>query len=373
MTQDARSMLEGRFARLREGMQADEVDVLLVSPSADYRYLTGLIPPVPTRLTFLVVPAEGDIDLVTPSLEAAGFETHTELQGLITPVPWSDGDDPAAVAADRIRRHGPVRRLAVSDRTWAKHLVPLSDRLSGAQIAPGGALIGAVRAVKDASEIAALDEAASRVSAVSGQLADLNWTGRTEREVAADVAARMRDAGHEEVSFVILASGPHSANPHGMPTDRTIVQGDVVQLDFGGKVGSYSSDIARVVTVGEPTEEVREVYEIVVRAYEAGVAAAQVGASGEMVDAAARSVIADAGYAENFLHRTGHGIGLDEHEEPFIIAGNTQPLVAGNVFSIEPGIYLADRFGARLENIVALEENGPRELSRDSHEIIVVE
>ena len=197
--------------------------------------------------------------------------------------------------------------------------------------------------------------------------------GPTEREAAAEVAARLRDAGHEEVSFVILASGPHSANPHGMPTDRKIEQGDVVQSISAARSDSYSSDIARVVSVGEPTAEVREVYDIVVRAYEAGVAAAQVGASGEAVDAAARSVISDAGYGENFLHRTGHGIGLDEHEEPFIIAGNTQPLVPGNVFSIEPGVYLADRFGVRLENIVALEETGPRELSRDSHEIIVVE
>jgi Xaa-Pro aminopeptidase len=373
MTQDARQTLESRFERLRARMREDEVDVLLVSPSADYRYVTGLVPPVPTRMTFLVVPADGEIRLVTPSLEAAGFESHTELQGLVTPVAWSDGDDPASVAADAVRSNGPARRVAVSDRTWAKHLVPLVDRLSGAQIVSAASVIGPVRAVKDASEIAALGEAAQRVQEVAGQLADMRWTGRTEREAADEVASRMREAGHEEVNFVILASGPHSANPHGMPTDRAIQTGDVVQLDFGGKVGSYSSDIARVVTVGEPTGEVREVYDIVVRAYEAGVAAARVGATGEEVDAAARSVISDAGYGERFLHRTGHGIGLDEHEEPFIIAGNTQPLVAGNVFSVEPGIYLADRFGVRLENIVALDETGPRELSKDSHELIVVD
>jgi D-alanyl-D-alanine dipeptidase len=173
------------------------------------------------------------------------------------------------------------------------------------------------------------------------------------------------------VSFVILASGPNSANPHGMPTDRVIARGDVVQIDIGGKVDSYSSDIARVVSIGEPSDEVREVYVVVNRAYEAALTAAQVGASGETVDAAARAVITDAGYGSNFLHRTGHGIGLDEHEEPFIIAGNTQALVAGNVFSIEPGIYLADRFGVRLENIVVLGGDGPRELSRDSHEIVI--
>jgi Xaa-Pro aminopeptidase len=348
------------------------VDVLLVSPSADYRYLTGLVPPVPTRLTFLVVPLEGAIELVTPSLEAAGFQTHAELQGLIEPVPWSDGDDPAAVAAARVQGHGTPKRVAVSDRTWARHLIPLTDRLEGVQIVTGGALLGPVRAIKDAGEIAALAEAAQRVSQVTDQLAEIDWVGRTERAVAADIATRMRDAGHEDVTFTILASGPNSANPHGMPTDRVIAPGDVVQIDIGGKVGSYSSDISRVVSIGEPTGEVREVYGIVRRAYEAALAAAQVGASGEAVDAAARDVITDAGYGPNFLHRTGHGIGLDEHEEPFIIAGNTEPLVPGNVFSIEPGIYLPDRFGARLENIIALEENGPRELSRDSHEIVVI-
>jgi Xaa-Pro aminopeptidase len=368
---DVRGSLENRFARLRARMADAGVDVLLVSPSADYRYLTGLVPPVPTRLTFLVVPLEGTIELVTPSLEAAGFEMHEELQGLIEPVPWSDGDDPAEVAAASVRRRGTTRRVAVSDRTWAKHLVPLSDRLSGTAIVAGGALLGAVRAVKDTSEIDALDEAAGRISRVTDRLAELEWIGRSEREIAADVAERMRESGHEEVSFVIVASGPHSANPHGMPTNRKVEHGDVVQIDIGGKAGTYSSDIARVVSVGEPSDEVREVYSIVVRAYEAALAEAAVGITGEAVDAAARAVITDAGYGSNFLHRTGHGIGLDEHEEPFIIAGNTEPLVAGNVFSIEPGIYLPDRFGVRLENIVALEDTGPRELSRDLHEIIV--
>jgi Xaa-Pro aminopeptidase len=365
------SALEDRFARVRARMAETGVDVLLVSPSADYRYLTGLLPPVPTRMTFLVVPLEGAIELVTPSLEAAGFETHTELQGLIAPVPWSDGDDPAAVAAARINAHGKPTRVAVSDRTWARHLVPLIAELPDAQIVAGGPLLGPVRAIKDATEIAGLAEAGRRVSQVTDQLADLRWAGRTEREVADDIAARMRDAGHEEVTFVILASGPNSANPHGMPTDRVIAAGDVVQVDIGGKVDGYSSDISRVVSIGEPSADVRDVYEVVSRAYEASLAASQVGASGETVDAAARTVITDAGYGPNFLHRTGHGIGLDEHEEPFIIAGNTEPLVAGNVFSIEPGVYLPDRFGVRLENIVALEESGPRELSRDSHEIVV--
>ena len=348
-----------------------DVDVLLVSPSADYRYLTGLVPPVPTRLTFLVIPLEGAIELVTPSLEAAGFETHAELQGLIDPVPWSDGEDPAAIAAARIRRHGAPRRIAVSDRTWARHLVPLTDLFIGTPIVAAGQLLGPVRAIKDAAEISTLAEAGRRVSQVTDQLAEIEWTGHTERAVAADIAGRMRAAGHEEVSFVILASGPNSANPHGMPTDRVIARGDVVQIDIGGKVDSYSSDIARVVSIGEPSDEVRDVYAVVNRAYEAALTVARVGASGGTVDAAARAVITDAGYGPNFLHRTGHGIGLDEHEEPFIIAGNTQALVAGNVFSIEPGIYLADRFGVRLENIVALGGDGPRELSRDSHEIVI--
>jgi Xaa-Pro aminopeptidase len=322
-------------------------------------------------MTFLIIPRDGPIELVTPSLEAAGFETHTELQGLVSPVPWSDGDDPAAIASARINGNGKPKRVAVSDRTWARHLVPLIQALAGTEVVPGGPLLGPVRAIKDAAEIEGLANAGRRVSQVTDHLADIQWAGRTEREVASDIAGRMRDAGHEEVTFVILASGPNSANPHGMPTDRVIADGDVVQVDIGGKVDSYSSDISRVVSIGEPSAEVREVYGVVSDAYEASLAAARPGATGEAVDAAARAVITTAGYGPNFLHRTGHGIGLDEHEEPFIIAGNTEPLVAGNVFSIEPGIYLPDRFGARLENIVALEEGGPRELSRDSHEIIV--
>lgn len=367
----SRLSLEDRFARLRACMSHADVDFVLVGPSADYRYLTGLLPPLPTRLTFLIVPLEGQVELVTPRLEAAGLETHEELSGLVEPVPWDDGDDPAAAAAARVRSGGTPGRVAVSDRTWARHLVPLIERLPGTEIVTAGSLIGAVRAIKDADEIAALAEAGRRVSRVIDQLQDLAWLGRTERAVASDIASRMREAGHEEVSFVILGSGPNSANPHGLPTDRVIERGDVVQVDIGGKVNGYSSDISRVVTIGEPNDEFRAVYDVVVGAYEAALDAARVGAPAEAVDGVARAVITEAGYGPCFLHRTGHGIGLDEHEEPFITAGNGQPLAAGHVFSIEPGIYLAGRFGVRLENIVALEESGPKVLTRDSREFVV--
>jgi Xaa-Pro aminopeptidase len=358
-------MTSERFARLRARMADENVDAVLVGPSADFQYLTGLKPPLPTRLTLLVVPQEGTVQLVTPSLEAAGHE----LDRAIEPVPWDDGDDPAAIVAACVDG---ARRVAVSDRVWARHLLPLLDRLERTDVVPAQPLLGPLRAVKDAGEVDALAEAGRVVSDVVAHLEELEWQGRSEREVAAEIARRMRDVGHEEVSFVILASGPNSANPHGLPTDRRVERGDVVQVDIGGKVGAYSSDISRVVVVGEPTDEFRRVYEVVVAAHDAALAAVRPGTTAESVDAAARGVIAEAGYGEQFLHRTGHGIGLDEHEEPFIVAGNAEPLQVGHAFSIEPGIYLAGRFGARLENIVAVEESGPRVLTSGTKDFVLV-
>jgi Xaa-Pro aminopeptidase len=184
---------------------------------------------------------------------------------------------------------------------------------------------------------------------------------------------RMLDAGHERANFAIVGSGPNGASPHHEAGTRVIEPGDVVVCDFGGSMHHYCSDITRLFVVGEPSPEVRDTYAVLVGAQEEAVRAARVGTSGEEVDATARRIISDAGFGDRFIHRTGHGIGVETHEEPYIVAGNSTPLSSGNAFSIEPGIYLPGRFGLRLEDIVVATPDGPERLNQARRDLAVVE
>ena len=191
--------------------------------------------------------------------------------------------------------------------------------------------------------------------------------------MSADLGRRLVDEGHQKVNFAIVGSGPNSASPHHEPGSRRIGPGEAVVCDFGGTMHGYCSDITRTVFTGDPPAEFRDLYAVLEGAQAASVASALVGATCEGVDAAARQRISDAGFGEEFIHRTGHGIGLEEHEDPYIVAGNLLPLVAGHAFSVEPGIYRQGRFGARIEDIVVATPDGPRPLNRADHALTVVE
>ena len=205
------------------------------------------------------------------------------------------------------------------------------------------------------------------------ELLGVRFAGRKETEVAADLAALLLSHGHSQVDFTVVGSGPNGANPHHEAGDRTIQDGDMVVLDFGGLKDGYGSDTSRTVHVGgEPTDEEREVYEIVRAAQQAGFEAVRPGASCQDIDRAARKVIADAGYGERFLHRTCHGIGLTTHEPPYMVEGETLPLQPGMCFSIEPGVYIAGRFGVRIEDIVTVTADGGRRMNSTSPEMQIV-
>ncbi len=196
--------------------------------------------------------------------------------------------------------------------------------------------------------------------------------GRTEVDVHRELVDRILEHGHQRVNFAIVGSGPNGASPHHEAGERVIRDGDVIVCDFGGTMHGYCSDITRIFVVGEPTTEVRDTYAVLHEAQERAVLAATTGTPCEAVDAAARSVIEAAGFGEYFVHRTGHGIGLEEHEEPYIVSGNDRPLAVGHAFSVEPGIYFPGRFGLRLEDIVVATESGPRRLNEASRELAVV-
>jgi Xaa-Pro aminopeptidase len=343
-----------------------DVDVLLLSVGADLPWLTGYEAMPLERLTMLVVPRDADATLVVARLEAPRVEERPDVFTLRA---WEETDDPVGIVAELT---GAARRIAIGDQTWARFLVELQQRLPDVQWHRGSEVTAPLRMVKDAAEIDALRAAARVVDAVAVTMRERPFAGRTEADVSRELVDRMLEGGHERANFAIVAAGADAASPHHEAGERVIRDGDVVLCDFGGTMRGYCSDITRMYVVGEPAAEVRETYAILVAAQERAVQAATVGTPCADVDRVARDVIADAGLGDRFIHRTGHGIGVDAHEDPYLVAGNREPLRAGHAFSIEPGIYLPGRFGLRLEDIVVATDAGPERLNRAPRELAVV-
>ncbi|MFI5047911.1 MAG: M24 family metallopeptidase [Acidimicrobiia bacterium] len=360
------SALATRIERARARMREVGVDTLLLSTGADLPYLTGYEAMPLERLTMLVVPADGDAVLVIPRLEAPRVRP---VDGAFTLRPWEETEDPIALVAALVR-HAEV--AAIGDQTWARFLIELQAAAPHLRFRRAVEVTGALRMVKDAGEIEALRAAAHSVDDIAGAMRQRPFAGRREIDVHRELVDRMLEAGHERANFAIVAAGANAASPHHDPSERVIVVGDVVLCDFGGTMRGYCSDITRMFVVGEPSPEVRDAYDVLVEAQEAGVRAATVGTSCEDVDAAARRVIAHAGYGDFFVHRTGHGIGAEAHEDPYVVAGNRLPLEAGHAFSVEPGIYLPGRFGLRLEDIVVATDRGPERLNEAPRDLAVV-
>jgi Xaa-Pro aminopeptidase len=357
----------GRISRVRDEMARQDVDVLLLSAGPDLPYLTGYeAMPLP-RLTMLVLPRSGDVRLVVPKLEAPRVETGEALFEL---VPWPDGDDPITLVAAML---GGARTIAVGDQTWARFVLDLQRTLPrDVRWSRAHDVTTPVRVVKDDEEIARLQRAASAVDTVAVAMRDQPFAGRREIDVHRELVDRMLELGHQRANFAIVGAAANAASPHHEPTERVIDDGDVVLCDFGGTMDGYCSDITRMFSVGTPPSEVVDAYAVLHEAQEAGVRAAVVGAPCESVDAAARNVITAAGFGEQFVHRTGHGIGTEAHEDPYMVAGNTETIVAGHAFSVEPGIYLTGRFGLRLEDIVVATAEGPRRLNEAPRDIAIV-
>jgi Xaa-Pro aminopeptidase len=363
-----------RFSRVRAAMAEQGTDVLLLSVGPDLPWLTGYEAMPLERLTMLVLPADGDATLVVPRLEAPRVVEKPELFSV---VPWDETEDPIAIVGGLV---GSRSSLAIGDKTWARFVVDLQRQLPSASWRKGSDVTGPIRAVKDDAEVAALRAAAEAADRVAGQIqaGDIPLVGRTEAEVSADIGRRLVDEGHQRVNFAIVAAGENAASPHHEPGTRVIRAGEVVLCDFGGTMlagdgAGYCSDITRCVSIGDPPPEVADAYAVLHAAQQAAVAAATVGTACEEVDAAARRIIAEAGYGERFVHRTGHGIGVEEHEDPYVVAGNTTALVPGHAFSIEPGIYTAGAWGMRLEDIVVASADGPDPLNRADHALVVVD
>lgn len=359
-----------RMERAVEDAVAEGLDGLLLTPGPDLLWLTGYSPTAITeRLTLLVLSADAEPRMLVPTLERPDLERAVGAPALSIG-DWRDGQDPYDVAAGLLR---PGAQYAVSDSTWAMHLLGLQRRLADTRYFAITERLPMLRAVKDANELARLEAAGAAADAAFEEIAKLSFAGRRETDVAADLARLLREFGHEQVDFTIVASGPNGANPHHDSGERTITEGDMVVMDFGGLMHGYGSDTTRTVCVGEPSARMQEVHDVVRAAQQAAFEAVQPGIACQEIDRVARRVITEAGYGDDFIHRTGHGIGTTTHEPPYMVEGEERPTVPGMCFSIEPGIYLAGRFGVRIEDIVTVTENGGRRFNNTTRELVVVE
>ncbi len=355
--------------RAAEQAQAAGLTGILVTPGPDLVYLAGYAPVAITeRLTVLVVQSDREPAMILPNLERPDAEAAPSA-GTIALTDWADGSDPYAAAA---KLFDPAGTYAISDSAWALQLLGIQQALPKTHYVSMSSALPMLRAVKDADELERLAAAGAAADACFEELLGVRFAGRKETEVAADLAGLLIEHGHSQVDFTVVGSGPNGANPHHEAGDRTIQDGDMIVLDFGGLKDGYGSDTSRTIHVGEPTDEEREIHDIVRSAQQAGYEAVRPGVECQEIDRAPRRVITDAGHGEHFIHRTGHGIGLTTHEPPYMVEGETHLLEPGMCFSIEPGIYLPERFGVRIEDIVTVTEDGGRRLNNTTREIQIV-
>lgn len=361
-------MYRDRLGRAVDEAAARDLDALVVSPCPDLTYLTGYDPIPFERPTLLVLRPNRDPVMLVPELERA-LAAASPVGEQLELVPWRDGSDPYGAAASLLAG---AARVAVADRLWAVHLLGLQRALPGVAFSPGSPVIGRLRAIKDEHELGALRRAGRAADETFREIVTMPFQGRSEEDVAHDLAELLVRNGHARADFTIVASGPNAASPHHEPGGRTILPHDVVVMDFGGELGGYFSDTTRTVVVAEAPDGFEQAYVAVQHAQAAAVDAVRPGREAQEIDRAARAVIEAAGYGERFIHRTGHGIGLEVHEPPYMVEGDRTVLETGMTFSVEPGVYLEGLFGIRIEDIVAVTDDGVERLNRSTRELQTV-
>ncbi len=351
-----------RASRLRSRLTELPCDALLVTNLTNVRYLTGFT----GSAALLLVPADEAAEPVFVTDGRYRDQAASELAraGVVARTVIGQEEDARrqalAGAAAGLGRLG----LEADNVTWAQKRRYGADWFPDAQLVPTTGLVESLRLVKDAGEVARIEAACEMADAALAAVRHRLGEGPTEAEVALELEWQMRRLGAEAPSFeTIVASGPNGAMPHHRAADRRIAEGDLVVLDFGALVDGYHSDMTRTVMVGDPSDTQARMYEVVRESQAAGVAAVRAGAEASAVDAACRSVIRDAGWDEAFLHATGHGVGLDIHEPPRVARTADAMLADGQVVTVEPGVYLAEHGGVRIEDTVVVTSEGCRTLT----------
>ncbi|MDQ7849984.1 MAG: Xaa-Pro peptidase family protein [Armatimonadota bacterium] len=358
-----------RIRRATAQLRQAGADLLVVGPSSDLIYLTGLVGNPSERFKVLLVSAAGETALVLPAFEVSLVD-HLPVRPAL--YPWEETEDPLPAFRRAARALGGGRRVAVGPQLWSTFLLRLQGALPDAAFMDGGPLLAPLRIRKSPEELELMRTAARIADQAYLALLQQPLAGRTEREVLALIHDGLRRAGMERLGGGIVGAGPNGASPHYKTADHKVVPGDALVIDFGGQYRNYWADITRTPHVGPPGDDFRFVYRIVQEAQQAALEAVRPGVSCEAIDRVARDHIARHGFGEFFVHRTGHGIGLDGHEEPYLVQGNSTPLEEGMTFSLEPGIYLPGQFGVRIEDIVAVTADGAERLNTCSRDLTVV-
>jgi Xaa-Pro dipeptidase len=366
-------MNQQRLEKLTKQILAHGLDGIALVPGPNMVYLSNIHCHLSERPIVLFFPADDAPAIIIPSLEAMKAQVAGIAEERI--FAWSD-EEGYTGAFQRACSY-----LELSDYLLgveALHMRVLELELLQ-RYAPGLAtahaepVMSALRITKDEAEVAAMDKATAVAEAAMQRILPHIKIGLSEKQVAALLTQALLEAGAEMIAFgPIVSAGPNSASPHAVPTDRPLQEGDLLVIDWGAYVGGYPSDITRTFAVGQVDPELLRIYNAVKLANEEGKRAARPGASGQDVDRAARDVIEEAGYGDYFIHRTGHGLGLEIHEPPYIVTGSTEPLAVGNVFTVEPGIYLPGQGGVRIEDNVVITAEGNRCLTTFSRDLITV-
>jgi Xaa-Pro aminopeptidase len=359
------------LARAQRATADSGIDALLITPGPDLRYLTGYDALPLERLTCLVLPANGDAFLVAPRLEVPAAKASPAGNLGIDIKGYGETDSAYAMVASFLST---AKVVGLDDHMPAVQVFAFRDAMPDVEQRLAGEVVHPLRVVKTQPEIDALQAAADAIDRVHARVPEWLRAGRTEREVGRDIADAIIEEGHVSVDFVIVGSGPNGASPHHEVSDRVIGANDIVVVDIGGTMPSgYCSDCTRMYALGTPPADFMAYYPALVEAQATSVASVRPGVTAESVDSAGRDLLTAAGYGEHFIHRTGHGIGLETHENPYIVQGNDQLLEPGMAFSVEPGVYLEGLHGARIEDIVVVTQDGVRALNRRPHELVIIE
>jgi len=363
-------MFAERITKVQNLMRLDNVDALLLSVGADLPYFIGYEAMPLERLTMLIIRDEGNPTLVIPKLERARV---TERPTIFNIREWGETEDPIEIVATALT--GSVR-VAIGDTTWTRFTIELLKRMPSIDLLRANPITSQLRSIKSTEELERLQQAASAVDKIAYRLQNgqIELIGKTEREISEELGRQIISEGHSKVNFAIVAAGENAASPHHEAGERRIQKSEIVLCDFGGTMYGddgvgYCSDVTRCVWTGNPPQEFVEMYGVLQEAQRKQVQEATHGTPAQQVDRVGRQIISAAGYGEFFVHRTGHGIGVEAHEEPYIVEGNIDPIRSGNVFSIEPGIYIPQKWGIRLEDIVAVTESGPLPLNTVNHDL----
>lgn len=352
-------------------LAANDVDAILVGPGPDLTALCGWHTHPMERLSGLLVTKDGEASIILPRMELPGFEAANTDDTIVRRI-WDEQSGPWDKVAEVLATMGGAPTIAIGNHLWGQYVVDLVNRFPGVRITHGGPLMMPVRQVKTPDEIAKLRAAGAAIDRVHQRMGEVLRVGRTEKEVAVDIDRLMREEGHSLAEFIIVGAGENGASPHHSPSDRVINEGDAVVVDIGGPVDHYFSDCTRNYVMGHAPAGYDEAFAVLKEAQAAGCAAVRPGVPAGAIDALCRKIIIDAGYGEFLLHRTGHGIGLEVHEDPYIFESNQTLLEPGMAFSVEPGIYKAGKWGMRIEDIVACTQDGGERLNTTSTDYVVL-